>query len=192
MMRPMLLRGLAIGLAFVMLLSPATAQKLVNNFPADKFAVSPGGVDLNTGRYAYSETDLSVGAKDGGLTFTRTMPDYSGNRANPFGSFSHNFDIFLIQRGLLQSEVEGFDAYQMTLHFGSRVLSFKGAAAGTTFGSRPDAPLSTLTLTSGGTKGSATAVFTAVASDGTMLVFRPMGGLDCDTATLSGIARRCA
>ena len=52
---------------------------------------------MRTGRYAYSETDLSGGGGQGALALTRIMPEAVGNHANPFGNFSHNWDIFLIE-----------------------------------------------------------------------------------------------
>lgn len=171
----------------------AAAQKLANSYPAEKFAVAPGGVDLRTGRYVYSETDLSIGPKDGGLTFTRIMSDYSGNRANPFGNFSHNWDIFILERGLLAEEAAGTsDAYQTTVNYGGRALTFVGPAAGPGFGSKSSSGRAILTLTSGGTKSSASAVFTAQLPDGSTAVFRPMGGLDCANAQRFGLAYRCA
>jgi hypothetical protein len=170
----------------------AAAQKLVNSYPAEKFAVAPGGVDLRTGRYVYSETDLSIGPKDGGLTFTRTMSDYSGNRANPFGNFSHNWDIFLLERGLFSGESSGADVYQTTVNYGGRALTFRGPAAGPGFSFLSDTGRAILTLTSGGTKNSPSAVFTAQLPDGSTAVFRPMGGLDCANATQFGLTYRCA
>lgn len=187
------LRGLAIGPAAMMFCAvPAAAQKLANGFPADKYEIAPGGVDLRTGHYVYSATDLSIGPKDGGLTLNRMKPVYSGNRVNPFANFSHNWDIFLTQRGLLPAEIEGLTEYHMAVHLGGRTLSFRGAASGTGFGFQSNGHVANLTLTSGGTKGSSSAVFTAKTTDGTILVFRPMGGLDCDSQTIYNITRRCA
>ena len=42
--------------------------------------MAPGGVDMRTGRYVYSETDLSIGGEGGGLTLTRTL---SARRRRP-------------------------------------------------------------------------------------------------------------
>src|SRR4051812_23096938 len=42
--------------------------------PAEKLMTGPGGVDIRSGRYNYSQTDLSIGDEAGGLNFTRTIP----------------------------------------------------------------------------------------------------------------------
>lgn len=185
-----LLAAMLLGLA-VFIGSPAAAQKLINSYPAEKFALSPGGVDLRSGRYAYSETDLSIGPKDGGLSFNRSMPEYAGNHANPFGSFSHNWDIYLLERPLQYDETPEHYAYRMTLQMGGRALTFEGIASGTGFAFKSGGPLARLTLTSGGTKSSSTAVYTAELPDGSVIVFRPIGGLDCANEWPTS-PRRCA
>src|SRR5689334_16924800 len=62
--------------------------------PPDKFVISAGGVDMRSGRYNYSHTDISIGG-DSGLALTRTMTQQGQFHTNPFGSFSHNFDIYV-------------------------------------------------------------------------------------------------
>src|SRR6185369_708244 len=63
-----------------LVLAPATAVALdeatIISNPAEKYAIGPGGVDMRTGQYVYTETDLQVGPKDGGLALTRTTPVY--------------------------------------------------------------------------------------------------------------------
>ncbi|MDP9421351.1 MAG: hypothetical protein M3Q19_00705 [Pseudomonadota bacterium] len=175
--------------AFLLSFTPATAQenKLIGNYPAEKFAISPGGVDLRTGRYVYSATDLSIGPDgEGALKLTRIMSDYAGNHANPFGNFSHNWDIFLLERILGPEETSGADNMRMTLHFGGRALTFQGTPAGTLFGYKSDGPVAWLTLSGGGSKTSPDAVYTAELADGTVMLFRPIGGGDCASG------RRCA
>jgi len=92
------------GLALIALLSlagisQARAQqsdsRLINT-PAETFQMAPGGVDMRTGRLVYNETDLSVGG-DGGLTLVRTMTQNVLGHRNPFGNFSHNWDIMLTE-----------------------------------------------------------------------------------------------
>lgn len=66
--------------------------------PPDRFITTETGVDMRSGRYAYSKTDLSIGG-EGGLELTRT-PRQLEVAANPFGYFSHNFDIVLTIRNV--------------------------------------------------------------------------------------------
>lgn len=51
--------------------------------PAEKQAISPGGVDLRTGRYTYDQTDLSIGDEAGGLSLTRTFSTAVPKLATP-------------------------------------------------------------------------------------------------------------
>ncbi|MEM1134034.1 MAG: hypothetical protein AAGH53_13965, partial [Pseudomonadota bacterium] len=59
--------------------------------PTEQLAVSPTGVDIRSGRYAYSATDLQIG----GLSLTRTLASNARDHINPFGNLSHNWDIFI-------------------------------------------------------------------------------------------------
>lgn len=67
------------GLLAVMavLAAPAAADEatIINN-PAEKYAIAPGGIDMRTGQYVYSQTDLSIGPDSGGIALTRTTPVY--------------------------------------------------------------------------------------------------------------------
>ena len=81
--------------------SPAGAQgepKANVSPPAESYAVSPGGVDMRTGRYAYSETDLAIGGEGGALALTRTLSQPVLGHDNPFGNFSHNWDILICEK----------------------------------------------------------------------------------------------
>lgn len=59
--------------------------------PAERFAISDGGVDMRTGRYAYSVTDLAAGD----MSLTRQVSGGVPFHIDPFGQFSHNWDITL-------------------------------------------------------------------------------------------------
>lgn len=59
--------------------------------PPEKMIVTPGGVDMRSGRYNYNHTDMSIGG-DNGLEFTRSLRQQEYGHIDPFGSFSHNFD----------------------------------------------------------------------------------------------------
>ncbi|HEX6374643.1 MAG TPA: hypothetical protein VFZ91_02875, partial [Allosphingosinicella sp.] len=174
---------------------PAQAQesetKLIN-FPAEKFVIAPGGVDLRTGRFVYSETDLSAGAAESGLALTRTMPERAANHANPFSNFSHNWDIFLLETrvDIYQARPVGLD-YRMNVHFGGRSLTFESYQSSPGYEFKSDGPSASLTF-AGGDKASDTVVYTLRAPDGTIMTFRPMGGADCADQGWGSGRRRCA
>jgi RHS repeat-associated protein len=162
------------------------------NFPAEKFIVAPGGVDMRTGRFAYGETDLSIGGEPGGLKLARTLPDHVANHSNPFVNFSHNWDIYLLETrvDLIGGNPSGGNDYRMTVHYGGRALTFEGRQAGTGFGYKSDSGLASLTPS--GDKASDSVVHTFTAPDGTVMVFRPMGSADCADETFGAHPRRCA
>jgi hypothetical protein len=98
--------GLLPALLACLLAAPAAAQvggggeggsepttKMITT-PAEKFAVAPGGVDMRTGRYTYSQNDLSIG----NLTFTRIMATDVRGHFNPFANLSHNWDIMITEK----------------------------------------------------------------------------------------------
>jgi RHS repeat-associated protein len=190
------LRRRLLALAAILLLAfgvaaPASAQsggasKIVN-FPAEKFNIAPGGVDMRSGRFVYGETDLSAGP----LALTRSMPEKVANHANPFGNFSHNWDIFLLETrtDLHGGNRVGLD-YRMNVHFGGRSFTFEGYNGGPGYGYKSDGSVATLTFS--GDRASGSAVHTYVAQ-GTTLVFRPIGSADCaDEPWDVGGQRRCA
>src|SRR5690348_10561297 len=84
--------GFALSLAFP---SAAAANALLSA-PPDKYVVSPGGVDMRSGRYAYTHTDLSIGG-DGEMELTRTLNQQALGHLNPFANFSHNFDMMVVE-----------------------------------------------------------------------------------------------
>lgn len=169
---------------------PAAAQEnMLISFPAEKYAMTPGGVDLRTGRYVYSNTDLVMGPADGAgtLKLTRILPDYSAGHKNPFGNFSDNWDIYLIDRPLPPNNVDAYQ-YRLTLHMGGRVFTFQGDlnSTGTTF--KSDGGVMSLTASSSPKSGSSV-YYTAQVPDGTVLVFAQMGSNGCG----GGVGgRRCA
>jgi RHS repeat-associated protein len=171
--------------------APAAAQsggqsKIVN-FPAEKFNIAPGGVDMRTGRFVYSETDLSAGP----LALARTMPERVANHANPFGNFSHNWDIFLIETrtDLYEGNPVGLD-YRMNVHHGGRSFTFESLRNSQGYTYKSDTAPASLTF-SGGDRASGSTVYT-YESGGTVLTFRPIGGADCADEAWGSGRRRCA
>lgn len=62
--------------------------------PAENWTVTEGGVDLRTGAYVYSQTDLSLGTEGSSLSLTRTTSAGVLGHHDPFGSFAHEWEIF--------------------------------------------------------------------------------------------------
>jgi Spy/CpxP family protein refolding chaperone len=61
MLRPMRAAAAA-ALSCLALAAPAFAQQNSTNIapPPEKFNVSPGGVDMRSGRFVYNQTDLTI------------------------------------------------------------------------------------------------------------------------------------
>ena len=158
---------------------PAAAQpgSTLINTPAETYAIAPGGVDMRTGRYTYSQTDLSIGgAGTAGLALTRSRASGGQGHSNPFGGFSHNWDVMLVERRIdidaQNPEITGVD-YRIGVHFGGRSQTFESYSYSTGFRQLSQSgPAATLTYT-GARDGAAAYTFTA--SDGTVAQFLPLG-----------------
>ncbi len=165
---------------------PAAAQSKIVNFPAEKFNIAPGGVDMRSGRYVYSETDLSGGP----LALTRTMPEKVADHANPFGNFSHNWDIFLLETRIdLQGGNPVGNDYRMNVHHGGRSFTFDSLNVSSGYTYKSDTAAARLTYS--GDRASGSTVYT-YESGGTLVTFRPIGGGDCADQPWGSGRRRCA
>lgn len=173
--------ALALFSAFVSTVSPAVADNVLAP-PPDKFVISAGGVDMRSGRYAYNHTDLSIGG-DSGLALTRTMTQLGSGRTNPFGSFSHNFDISVLetfgnnQTGDFSPGNGGVDP-QVQINFGGRAQTYR-TLTGSSWDRISRANFGILTPPPIAKAISPPGILTYQDSDGTTLVFRPIGGGDC-------------
>ena len=181
--------ALLAALAFAAPAAAAEQGNKIVNLPAEKFMIAPGGVDMRTGRYVYSETDLTGGGGQGALALTRIMPEAVGNHANPFGNFSHNWDIFLVET---LSTAPGDDMVRANVHYGGRSLTFESRYSVETqsYGFKSDGETAYLTYT--GARSDGSALHTMVAPDGTSMKFRPIGGEDCADQLFYTVRRRCA
>jgi len=156
----------------------------VINTPAEQFVMAPGGVDLRTGRYAYSNVDLSVGGagQPSSLTLTRTMIDSAQGHYNPFGNFSDNWEMMLTVTQYDVDAVGSATGFRGVVHFGGRAETFDaGAGLGYT---QKSAGGSALLSYTGSAKDDAAAIYTYTSDDGTVAIFRALGGGDCSTDTL--------
>ncbi len=152
------------------------ATKLITT-PAEKFAVAPGGVDMRTGRYTYSQTDLSIGD----LVLTRIMATDVRGHNNPFANLSHNWDVMITEKridilGGQDYHGSGQD-YQINVHFGGRSETFRARSYDTGFVQMSKGAFAALTYS--GDKASAGVIYTYSAADGTVAMFRQLGNGDC-------------
>ena len=176
-----LLRAMAASALAALMPAPAAAQaasKLINT-PAEHFAVALGGVDMRTGRYAYSETDLAIGdGGSGGLALTRIMAADVAGHANPFANLSHNWDVMISERRInVDTGGSGVD-YRMVVHFGGRSETFEARANA---GYQIKSQGAFASLADSGDRASASVIYTFTAADGTVARFRALGQSDCSS-----------
>ncbi|GAA0488183.1 hypothetical protein GCM10009096_33960 [Parasphingorhabdus litoris] len=187
-----------LGLAFVTLGLPFPSATLAQDgprlisYPAEEFLTSPGGVDMRTGRYVYQNTDLSIGAGTSELQLIRSMPIYTSGHANPFGNFSHNWDIFITEERFDQSGrmTSGGQDYRMRVHLNGTTLTFEGRQFVNTYGYKGRGPIARLVVS--GDQSSSAAIYTMTAPDGTIITFRAIGNRDCTGPISNAGTRRCA
>jgi len=152
--------------------------------PAEKFAVSPGGVDMRSGRYVYDQTDLSIGGEGGALSLSRTLAQPVAGHANPFANFSHNWDVLIsekrviIQQNLFTHGIGNPD-YQIEVTFGGLSQTFRGHGSHTGFDLTSRSGYARLTYAG---DRATSAVYTFQATDGTIAMFRAINSADCSTA----------
>jgi len=188
-------RAAALSLALLApayLTAPARAQgepQANVSPPAETYAVSPGGVDMRSGRYAYNQTDLAIGGEGGALALSRTLSQPVLEHNNPFANFSHNWDILISEKrinahqGIFRHTI-GQPDYQIEIVFAGRSQTFR--SEGPNAGFEQTARSGFASLTVAGSKSAPSAVYTFRTGDGTEAVFRPIGSADCS------ITLRCA
>jgi RHS repeat-associated protein len=164
--------------------SAARGQDAASAPPAERFIISPGGVDMRSLRYAYDQADIAIGGEGGGLTLARTLAQPVAGHANPFANFSHNWDVLLSEKrvNIFQNQFRhspGAPDYQIEIAFGGLSQTFRGYGNQQGFTRTSRGGFAQLTFT--GDRASGTAVYTFTAGDGTRAVFRPVGGADCST-----------
>lgn len=160
-----------VGVLAAMLLphAPASADSKIITTPPEQYAIAPGGVDMRTGRYVTRQTDLSIGTANGGLSLTRI--EATGVAVDPFGNFSHNWDIKAVERRVdLNNPSNGGIDYRMEIVFDGHSATFDSYSYQTGYTTKSDGPVMSLTVS--GDRASASAVYTFTAADGTVAVFR--------------------
>jgi hypothetical protein len=153
--------------------------------PPERLIATPGGVDMRTGRYAYSQTDLSIGedSPTGALALTRTMATLVPGSPNPFGNFAHNFNITVSEKrvNIVEGDYKQGSGLDYRIMVTSDGLSdtFDSRTSQTSFNQVGRAGYARLTYV--GARDSAGVVYTYTASGGTRYVFRPLGNRDCSS-----------
>lgn len=149
----------------------------------EKIAITPGGVDIRTGRLSYTKTDLSIGEGSGAIDLQRIMTTPVVTHVAPFGNLSHNWDIFLTIKSV-PIDGGGWD-YIANVNYGARSQTFEMLhGMDTVF--RQKSHNSFTTLTTPNPVGAA--IYTFRATDGTLAVFRPLANGECVLPDL----RQCA
>jgi RHS repeat-associated protein len=157
--------------------------------PAEKYAVAPGGVDMRSGRYAYSQTDVDIGS----LALTRTLAQPVVGHNNPFGNFSHNWEVLISEKRInvqqsLFTHSPGQPDYQVEISFGGRSQAFRSEGPNAGFDQISRSGFASLTVS--GDKASSTALYTYRTGDGTEVVFRQIGSADCSSVLRCAYASR--
>ncbi len=180
-----IMAGAAIMLAGHGALAQSTggARSTIVTPPAEKMAISPGGVDMRTGQYAFSQTDVSIGDSNG-LSFTRTQMVPVPWHANPFNFLAHNWHILITERKVFLEKKEfehsvSYPDYRMGVRWPGKTETFDSLSSSTAFVNQARYKIARLTVA--GDRASASAVYTYEGADGTILKFRPIGSGDCST-----------
>jgi len=163
-----------------------TSRQATVSPSAERLLVTPSGVDMRSGQFAYSQTDLSIGEDNetGGLALTRSMNADVPGHDNPFANFSHNWDIMVTQRGIDIDEgqyqtMAGPDT-RVRIHFGGRSETFDGRAEYFQYGAFDQVSRNGYArLTYSGSGASLSYVLTT--GEGTVTVFRPINSGDCSS-----------
>ncbi|WP_152569457.1 MULTISPECIES: hypothetical protein [Sphingomonas] len=176
---------LGAALSLVVLGGPAYGDSILAP-PPEKMLISPGGVDLRSGRYNYEHKDVAIGDANG-IVLTRSISQQLVGHNNPFGSFSHSFDIMVSEKriNLFTGDLingHGND-FQIEVNFGGLSQTFSSQQqAGYGYSQASRSGYAILTYSApGGDKASGSTVYTFQAADGTTAVFRSMGSGDCSS-----------
>ena len=150
----------------------------------EKTAVTSGGVDIRSGKYAYSKVDASVGDGSDTLELKRIMPTAIRGHISPFGNFSHNWDILLSITRQKIGTASGQYNYRAHVNFEGHTETFDWLYGSTTFSQKSFSPLAS--LTSGAQTIAIGQVYTYTAVDGTVAVFRPASTSECTDPAAGG------
>ncbi len=159
-------RKILIGLGIGGLFAATQALAMPEEFPV----IEPLGVELKTGAYTLSVTDMSIGpAGSGGLAFTRHYNSNElGGSAIGWG-WSHSFEV----RGLLQPQG---NAVIFKAIFGKAVDTFTRTSVGSFYDSEKEDGAGLLSVAHGGGRNGILEFFDYYAPNGDVIHFQPVGG----------------
>jgi YD repeat-containing protein len=150
--------------------SPTAAQEgpppldAIPPSPAADYATSKGGVDMRTGQYTYSKTDLAMSGP-GAISLVRNAGSEIRYALKPMGQFSHNWHIYIsykpTKNGTASFSVQG-----------SRGTSFAQTLNSNNFSARSADSRAELKAIPTGSSPS-DRYFVYIAGDGAKITFRP-------------------
>lgn len=144
-------------------------------------AITAGGVDIRTGRLAFTRTDLSIGEGSGAIALQRLTAPVIRKHEAPFGNMAHNWDITLVIKPRFVAQYNNYD-YLADVNFGGRSQSFELIyGQDTVFRQKSQNDVTRLTAAS--SVGAAGVVYSYRATDGTVAVFRPVVNGECVAAS---------
>jgi hypothetical protein len=154
--------------------------------PPEKFATSPGGVDMRTGRYNYQHTDLAIGGEHG-ISLQRTGASAYSGHDEMFSGLTSNWDIFLDEDRIQVAEANKIEEYDYVVNvFGGRSASFRSlynpnqtSFRNTSSGGYSKLTFDYITIQSTGFR--VPTVYTVTAEDGAVIRF---AGPDCNSPNL--------
>lgn len=128
-----------------------SAETKLIDVPTLKYNLSLGGVDLNTGRYVYSEVDLAIGPEESGLKLVRMLPHSAAKQV--FGNFSHNWDFYIRVVGWNIDKGEpGLPDLRAYVYIGGRAYTFEACNNCIGYTYKSGGPLARLTTNTGNPK----------------------------------------
>ncbi len=100
--------------------------------PPEKFAKSPGDVDMRTGRLMYSSTDLAIGGDEDGISFGREPFPFLHtanvkNGPGEFGGLTHNWRFTFTESRVQTCESGNIndDDYRVVASYGGQNATFR-------------------------------------------------------------------
>jgi len=147
--------------------------------PAEQYSISPGGVDMRTGRYVYRQTDLGIGqaGDEPALELERIEPAGIPGHISPFANFASNWDVTLTERrqNLVSGQLvqSGSSNHNIYVNWGGRLVNFSAGGLELPLQQRSRGLAGKISHT--GMRGAGGEIYTYTAPDGTRVVFRPLG-----------------
>lgn len=149
-----------------LLIGVFSAHAMLEQFPV----VSPLGVELKTGAFTFSRTDMTVGPSGSGLVFSRSYNSQE-SRIGPMGKgWSHNFEI----RGERKTESGQVNFYVI---FASSSQKFARTSVGSLYNSDQDNGPGLMSIAAGGLE-----EFEYKTASGDTLYFLPSNSSSCADA----------